>query len=263
MNDPKEAMKEKAPVPADVGTGAGSFGGSPSNKSIVVGGTAKAEDTPNALAGVTEHPCSKEKTNVVTMGSTEADTPVAKKQKVSEVTPPDAREIKLGTNAGKKCEGCRTDLKGCGGKCDRCSKSAVCDDCITVCDGCKDSICIQCGSYCEQCGKHRCFKCGGEDFQFLSDDCCDESVCLDCFEKICEAPGPTELSHEQVRARALADAFARAANSPNTKERAMKRHTNVSKRYKQLRKEGMETKQAMQQARLDCGADEEEKGENI
>ena len=38
----------------------------------------------------------------------------------------------------------------------------------------------------------------------------------------------------------------------------LKRHTNVSKRYKQLRKEGMGTKEAMQQARLDCGADEEE-----
>ena len=64
----------------------------------------------------------------------------------------------------------------------------------------------------------------------------------------------------QEEAWALADArsAAQAANNPNNKDKVLKRHTNVSKRYKQLRKEGMGTKEAMQQARLDCGADEEE-----
>ena len=59
---------------------------------------------------------------------------------------------------------------------------------------------------------------------------------------------------------ALADArsAARTANNPNNKDKVLKRHTNVSKRYKQLRKEGMGTKEAMQQARVDCGADDEE-----
>ena len=58
---------------------------------------------------------------------------------------------------------------------------------------------------------------------------------------------------------ALADArsAARTANNPNNKDKVLKRHTNVSKRYKQLRKEGMGTKEAMQQARVDCGADDE------
>lgn len=64
----------------------------------------------------------------------------------------------------------------------------------------------------------------------------------------------------QEEAWAFADArsAAQAANNPNNKDKVLKRHTNVSKRYKQLRKEGMGTKEAMQQARLDCGADEEE-----
>ena len=259
-------MKEKAPVPADVSTGAGSFGGGPSNKSIIVGGT--AEDT-HALAGVTEHPCPKEKTNVVTMGSTEGDTPVAKKQKVSEVTPPGAKEIELETNAGKKCEGCMTDLEGRSGKCDRCGKSAVCDQCITVCDGCKDSICTLCASgegdyfdevvYCEQCGEHQCFRtCGGEDFQFLCEDTTVGKACPDCFEKLIENAKQTELALSVWRAsRSTRPIRIDRDTKKNTKESVMKRHTNVSKRYKQLRKEGMETKEAMQQARLDCGADEE------
>ena len=64
----------------------------------------------------------------------------------------------------------------------------------------------------------------------------------------------------QEDARFLADArFAeQAAKNPNNKDKVLKRHTNITKRYKQLRKEGMGTKEAMQQARLDCGADEEE-----
>ena len=63
---------------------------------------------------------------------------------------------------------------------------------------------------------------------------------------------------EEAWALANARSAAQAANNPNNKDKVLKRHTNVSKRYKQLRKEGMGTKEAMRQARLDCGADEEE-----
>ena len=98
-----------------------------------------------------------------------------------------------------------------------------------------------------------------EDWYQRSVDYCNDDDVLAAIEQKRKEEERRKKKREE-EARFLADArFAEeAAKNPNNKDNVLKRHTNVSKRYKQLRKEGMGTKEAMQQARLDCGADEEE-----
>ena len=150
------------------------------------GGTAK--DTPGAKVCADAGVQTKAKT---TEKGTNA--PAAKKQKTSEVTPPDSKGATM-------CESCnKRELKA--GKdqnnCDCCGKTAVCNSCTTVCGKCEDSICNKCSSYgsggtmdwdneviyCEICGEYRCGKCGSDDFDPLCEDSSEGLVCRDCVEK--------------------------------------------------------------------------------